>query len=96
VFKALIPATQWVKVYRHNEDYKTLSVSPTTPATEVISLALEKFRMTETPDQFILCEVRLNACQFSPDSTLDKEISLFCTLLFFNFSLLITPLLSLI
>lgn len=63
MFKALIPATQWIKVYRFNEDYKTLSVSPTTSASEIISLALEKFRMTETADQFILCEVRLNDCE---------------------------------
>jgi len=60
VFRALIPATQWVKVYRSNEDYKTLSVSPTTPAREVIQIALEKFRMQELPDLFSLCEVKLN------------------------------------
>jgi len=60
VFKALIPATQWVKVYLRNEDYKTLSVSPTMPASEIVSLVIEKFRLSDPPGKFILCEVRLN------------------------------------
>jgi len=69
----LIPATQWVKVYKANEDYKTLSVGATTPAIEIISLALDKMRINSTPDQFVLCEVKTNGAirEFK-----DDEISL--------------------
>jgi len=47
-------------VYRENEDYKTFSVGPTTPASEIISLALEKMRILEPVESFELCEVKTN------------------------------------
>jgi len=60
IFQTLVPSTQWIKIFLTNEDYKTLSVSPTTSAHDIITLALEKFRINDSSNDYVLCEVKLN------------------------------------